>query len=156
MKMGDLIKSKYLKGSDLEPAGSNGVEVIIKEFVYEDVSLDDKPEEIKPVMRFVGKDKGLVLNKTNLELLWHATHTGPTHDTDEVHGCRIRLFLDPTVTMMGKIVGGIRIKPEPTNASTGPVDEKPMSRDESLQAEADAQTHAPDAGGPEFDDDIPF
>ena len=164
MKMGDLVKSesKFIKGDDLARYGRDGVEVIIESFKYENVAADNQPDEIKAVLFFVGKVKGLVLNKTNMDNLYQATHTGAMSDTEECHGCRIRLWRDPDVrNPKGDLVGGVRIIPESMPDQLQRKFEeagKPMSRDESLQAEAeaDAQAHTAQPELPEFDDDIPF
>jgi len=68
-KIGDMFPSKYLKAADLEELQKRGrlpVNLRISRIVSEDVSGGEgREKQIKPVMYFQGKDKGLVINRTN-------------------------------------------------------------------------------------------
>ena len=62
--------SNDLKASDF--IGKN-LKVVIKSIEIRDYpAKDDKPANSKPVLSFVGKDKGLVLNATNTKVLCKA------------------------------------------------------------------------------------
>lgn len=96
----DAFPSKYLKASDLhdtEPI------VTIDKVAFELVGRD---KEKKAILYFRGKDKGLVLNKTNAnkitELLGSAI-------TEEWNGKRIKLYATET-TFGADIVDCIRVK----------------------------------------------
>ena len=58
MNISDLYPSKYIKADDLK---GQRVKLAIMSVTVEDVADGEQ----KPVMRFVGKQKGMVLNKTN-------------------------------------------------------------------------------------------
>ena len=57
--MRQAFPSKYLKSADL--AGKR-IPVVIREVVFEEVAQN---EADKPVLYFEGKERGMVLNKTN-------------------------------------------------------------------------------------------
>jgi hypothetical protein len=61
---------------------------------------------MKPVLYFQGKDKGMVLNKTNSHMI--ASLTG-SKDTDDWTGCQIRLYATET-EFAGEMVECIRVK----------------------------------------------
>jgi hypothetical protein len=94
--------SKYLKAADLE---GKEVPVKIREFKLENVAGEGRPPENKPVAYFEGKDKGVVLNKTNADTL--ALLFGD--DTDLMVGQTVVLF-PTTVSFQGKTVDAIRMK----------------------------------------------
>lgn len=103
-----MIESKYLKKSDVEEQQMN-VKVI--SCLQENVALEGKPEEFQWVMRFQGVKKGLIMKKTNLNLMSLATGQ---RNSDFWPSCDITLYNDPTVQFKGEMVGGIRIMvPQP-------------------------------------------
>ena len=61
MKMSDAFASKYLKAADLQ---GQRISLVINHVTIESVGKEDKPED-KPIVYFMGKQKGLVLNVTN-------------------------------------------------------------------------------------------
>jgi hypothetical protein len=92
--------SKYLKAADLN--GRNVV-VTIDHVNIEPVGRD---KEIKPVVYFAGKDKGLVLNKTNSSKIKQLAGTA---ETDDWAGVKITIY--PTETeYQGETVDTIRVK----------------------------------------------
>lgn len=99
MRMNDMFPSKYLKKEEF-PAPAV---LTIKVCAMEEVARGEE----KPILYFVEKSKGLVLNKTKgIEL---ALHYGD--DTDEWAGKKVRLSADPSVRdLSGKIVGGIKLE----------------------------------------------
>jgi hypothetical protein len=92
--------SNYLKASDL---GSAAPVVTIERIEIEPIGRD---REMKPVLYFAGKEKGLVLNKTNAKKI--AELTG-SKDTDEWAGCQIRIYATET-EFSGETVECIRVK----------------------------------------------
>jgi hypothetical protein len=87
VKIGSCFPSKYLKAVDI-PAGRDTVCQID---VVQLETMEQNGEE-KPVLSFIGKQKGLVLNKTNAETL-----TGALGDeSDSWHGATVALFVVPT------------------------------------------------------------
>jgi hypothetical protein len=137
MKIGEMKESKFLKKEDV----GKGVLVTIDRIEQQDVSLENQPEEMKWIMYFKevinNHNKGLVLNWTNIQLCAQAVSS---EDTDHWPGKQIVLYLDPTISFGGKIIGGIRIrapKTQPQTPEPAPVVNTAESFDD-------------------FDDDIPF
>lgn len=86
MKISNLFPSKYLRASDLQ---GHTVRVTITN--VEMVSMRDprtRQENLKAVVHFEGKQKGLVLNKTNASTI--AASLGD--ETDEWIGREITLY----------------------------------------------------------------
>lgn len=99
----DAFPSNYLKASDL---GGRQVMVTIDHVSFEPVG---RQKEIKAVVYFKGKEKGLILNKTNATKI---TQLVGSSETDDWDGARIALY--PTETeFAGETTECIRIKPAP-------------------------------------------
>lgn len=100
MKANDIFSSKYLNASDLR-----GRDVTV---TIERVEVEKMPNsgEKKPALYFRGKDKGLLVNKTNFNTI--AGVLG-ADDTDDWEGKQITLY--PTETdFQGKMVDCIRVR----------------------------------------------
>lgn len=97
MRVTDAYPSSYLKAADFQ---GRDVTVVISKVVMEDIGDDHKP-----VLYFQGKDKGLVLNKTN------ANNIAQQHgdEMDSWIGRQITMFASQT-DFQGKTVPCIRIK----------------------------------------------
>ena len=128
MNIDSAFPSTYLKASDL---GSSAPLVTIDRVEVEPVGRD---REMKPVLYFKGKEKGVVLNKTNSNMI--ATLTG-SRDTDDWSGCQVRLYAT-TTEFGGETVECIRVK------GAGP------------QAKPVPRAPEPVAVTPVDDDSIPF
>lgn len=102
MNINDQFPSKFLKAADLN--GSEPI-VTIKDCIVETIG-----EDKRPVLYFAGKEKGVVLNKTN------ATNISDAYggDTDEWTGKKVVLFT-AWVDFQGKSVESIRIRPAKAN-----------------------------------------
>ena len=100
MNINDAFPSEYLRASDLK-----GTDVLLK---IDRVEVAEIGGDTKPILFFQGKNKGLVLNKTNgMEI---SRMYGP--DTDGWEGGEIILF--PTrVDFQGRMVDAIRVKIPP-------------------------------------------
>lgn len=97
MDINSAFPSSYLKCADLA-----GRRVIV---TIDRVAMEDIGGEHKPVLFFVGKERGLVLNKTNANTI---TDIVGTSETDHWSGVKIMLY--PTKTeYQGKRVDAIRI-----------------------------------------------
>jgi hypothetical protein len=115
MDMNAAFPSTYLKAADLK---GKAVPVVIENVTFEDIGGDQKP-----VLRFRGTDRGMVLNKTNMNII--AEMYG--FESDDWHGKRITLQ-PARVEFQGKIVDAVRVKLEttkqfvskPIKASAGP------------------------------------
>ncbi len=114
MNINDAFPSKYIKADDL---GGQRLTVTVMSVTMEDIG--DK--EFKPVMRFMGKDKGMVLNKTNATLCSQCWG----EETNNWQGKTLELFSQP-VMFQGKQVMGLAVAPHlpsqhtPAPAPTGP------------------------------------
>ncbi len=102
MNVNDVFPSKWLKASELV-----GKEVKVKiESVGFELMKDDDPESGKIILHFVGKKKGVSLNKTNSQTL--AATFSP--ETDGWVGKEIVLF-SQKVNFAGNLVDGIKVRP---------------------------------------------
>lgn len=97
------FKSTYLKASDI-PEGQF-VPVTIDRVEEANMAQEGHPADVKPVMFFTGKEKGMVLNKTNSEAI--AAKYG--YETEDWIGKRVSLYITATNTPDGKPCMGLRI-----------------------------------------------
>lgn len=111
MNIDEAFPSKYLKASDLQ--GAEPV-VTIDCVKMEEVGRD---KQHKAVLYFNGKEKGLVLNKTNANKITELLGSGIT---EEWAGQRIRLFATET-QFGGDMVDCIRVKPAVSPNGAKPV-----------------------------------
>jgi hypothetical protein len=105
VKISSAFPSKYLRAADLQGKQAT---VVISHATMETIGDDELP-----VLYFSGKEKGLVLNKTNANTI--ANVFGD--DTEDWRGGEIVLF-ETTVDFQGKTMPTIRCrvpprKPEP-------------------------------------------
>lgn len=126
MRISTAFPSSYIKAGDLN--GRN-VRVLIDR-----VEMEDIGGEIKPVLYFQGKEKGMVLNKTNSNNI--AVAYGD--ETDDWHGKELVLF-PAMVDFQGRTVEAIRVR-------------LPTAKDRMDRS----QVTPPPARAPEPDDEIPF
>lgn len=144
MRIDSAFPSTYLKAADLQ--GRN-VSVVMDHVKMEDIGGDHKP-----ILYFRGKEKGLVLNKTNSNNISIAYG----YETDEWTGKAIELF--PTmVDFQGKSVEAIRCRPP--RAGTNGNGNGHAQRSQHPYAPPQYETTAA-AGGAgsdgDLDDSIPF
>ncbi len=114
MKSTDIFPSKYLRAADL-----NGHEPIV---TIDRVVMETLGDDRKPCVYFKGKDKGVVLNKTNFNAI---EDISGEDDTDNWVGVKVKL-VTVKVEFQGKRVPAIRIEeagvpskprtPEPVDA----------------------------------------
>ena len=104
MNVNTIFPSNYLKAADLK--GSQ-VRVTIDKVDLEILGQGAQAQQ-RPVIYFLGKDKGLVANKTNMSAI--ATVYGD--ETDDWHGAEIVLF-ETMVDFQGKTTPAIRVKIPP-------------------------------------------
>lgn len=106
MNIESAFPSQYLKASDLQ-----GKSVTVK---IATVRVEKVGDDQRPILYFVGKDKGVVLNKTNKNAVVGLYGT----ETDEWTGQPIELFV-ALVDYQGKQTEAIRIRaPRPGSVST--------------------------------------
>lgn len=97
----EAFPSKFLSASDLQ---GNEPVVTLGAVKFEPVGQD---REMKAVLYFEGKSKGLVLNKTNAKKIIEITGSAIT---EEWAGAQVRLYETET-QYGGDVVACIRIKP---------------------------------------------
>lgn len=98
MRIGAAFPSTYLKAADLQ---GRQVTVTMSRVEIEDISGGDR----KPVLYFQNKEKGLVLNKTNSNII--SAVFGD--ETDDWVGQSVQLY-EAMVDFQGKQVPAIRLK----------------------------------------------
>ncbi len=141
----DAFPSNYLKSADLQ---GRVAKLKIANVTYDQIGTDNRL-----VMAFVGKEKKMVLNKTNAMTIAEAF--GP--DTDNWIGAEVEVF-SMKVEFNGRMTDGLRIRvpaqrrqPAPATAATPRV--MPNARQQ--HAEPPPPTDA-DYGVDTLDDEIPF
>ena len=100
-----LYPSKYLKGADLR-----GRDVTVTIEMIEprhELARTDNTKEAKPLMRFRGADKGLVLNKTNAKTI------------ASIYGMEVLRWIGQPITLysakvsaFGAIHDAVRVRPQ--------------------------------------------
>ena len=112
MRVTEAFPSNFLKADDLR---NRRVRLTIECVEMEEVGAGDS----KPVVHFRGKDRGLVLNKTNATLI---EEIAGTNEMDDWAGTVVVLY--PThVDFKGKRVPAIRVD-DPTDGKPAPEAEK--------------------------------
>lgn len=133
----EAFPSNYLKAADLK---NRNVLVTMDRAEFEMIG-DDK----KLILYFAGKEKGMVLNKTNASNIAN----GYGDDTDDWKGQQIVLF-EAMVDFQGKTVPAIRVRlPQ---AKDRPQGARPSSAD--IRPAPKPQQPAQQAN--DMDDEIPF
>ena len=130
MQISEAFPSNYLKAADLQ--GRNAL-VTIARTEYEMIGNDKKL-----ILYFQGKEKGMVLNKTNANNISQIYGD----ETDDWKGGEIILF-EAMVDFQGKTVPAIRVKAAPR---------KPQQQS---QTAPQRMKPGPDQRG-DMDDEIPF
>ncbi len=119
-----------------------------------DLKMEKLQDETKVVVYFLETDKGLVLNKTNAELIARALNTS---QIEEWNGKQITLYNDPSVSFGGKLTGGIRVQANPKPAQNAP--QAPSAALKAALGSAGPVPGVDDAyneiNPPPFDDDVP-
>lgn len=123
MNINNAFPSNYLKASDL---GENQPVVTIDRVEVEAVGRD---KEMKPVVYFIGKQKGIVLNKTNAKKI---ADIAGSPNTEDWNGVQVKLYATE-VEFAGEQVEAIRVKPPlaasrpvRSQAASAAVDEDPI------------------------------
>jgi len=134
-KRSDLFPSRFLRAADLQGRSQTAV---IEDVALEDVGGDDGKQ--KPVIRFRGKAKGLVLNATNYDLIADRYRD----DTRDWTGQPIEVY--PTkVPFKGQLTDAIRVR--------SPQKPPPASKPEPAPKSGSKPEPVPDE---DPDDEIPW
>lgn len=116
MQVDEAFPSKYLKATDFK-----GREVPV---TMDRVEFEILNKEKKLILYFLGKAKGIVLNKTNAKMISKA-YGG---DTENWNGKPIILY-EAQVEFAGDIVPAIRVKIPPQKRMSGGVSDQAMDDD---------------------------
>lgn len=137
MNLNQVFSGDYLKAEDLQ---GRTVPVIISK-----VELKQFEDGNKLVLHFEGKNKQLVANKTNANII--AENTG-TSETDNWVGKRISLYVKK-VEFQGKLVPAIRVvlndtpAPAPVRPAPAPARQPDPARDDEGFAAANPEEGDP-------------
>ncbi len=145
MRKSDVFQSKYLKAADIPEA--TFVPVTIREMIVQNLAMEGQPAESKPVLYFAGKEKGMVLNAGNWDIIEAAYG-----DSDDWAGKKVSLYITPTHTPAGAPCMGLRVSVPKPSAAPRTVAPKPAPAPVAAQPEYQGE---PDAA-PIGDSDIPF
>ena len=138
-RVGDMIESKFLKKEDV--GGERGMLVTISAVKQANVAMQGADPEMKWTLSFSELDKPMVLNSTNIHMTAKACGSD---DTDEWMGKKIVLYEDPNVSFGGKLVGGIRVRAQRTQAAPVVPQRKPQPEsNKSVGNFADMQDDVP-------------
>lgn len=133
----DFFPSRFLKASDLQ---GRDIKVFIDHVEAEDFENDGKTER-KPVVFFQGKEKGIVLNKTNAGAIAQAYG----YDYTSWRGSQITLYT-AMVDAWGETKEAIRVRVTAEN----------MRAVNDGQPEPDPTPVSADTQSQDEDDDLPF
>jgi hypothetical protein len=113
MRRNDVFPSRHLKAEDIK---GREVTVTISHVEQEEL-IDNKTGKraMKPVIYFKGKDKGVVVNVGNWDILENAYG-----DSDDWPDKRITLYTEPTRRPDGTRTDGIRVKLPPGSQAAPP------------------------------------
>lgn len=152
MNINDAYPSKYLKADDLQ---GRKVTVIMADVKTEEVG---KQKDFKAILYFKGKDKGMVLNKTNARKISEAY--GP--ETNEWFGQPITLY-EAQVEFQGDTVAALRVAiPTASTPTQRTVEhQRPIDEDRVPDRREPQRDRRPELVGAsnfrgDLDDDIPF
>lgn len=149
MLISAAFPGSYLKAQDLQ---GRTIPVTIA-----DCRMEDLGGEEKPVLYFEGKERGLVLNKTNASFLVDAYGD----ETSQWRGRPIELY-PARVQFQGRMVDAIRVRVpapplhQPAPGAAAPAQPQQPAMQPNQAASMAAQAPAQPAADQPFDDDIPF
>jgi hypothetical protein len=112
MKTSEMRESKFLKQGDV----GKGVLWTVHGVEKVNVAKEGVEPDYKWAVNFHESDKPLVLNSINIQLLEKMLGD----DTDRWEGKKVVLYVDPTVSFQGKVVGGIRVRAPKPGAVAAP------------------------------------
>lgn len=139
MRISSAFPSDYLKASDLQ---GRAVTVTLSR-----VTMGEIGGDLKPILYFQNKEKGMVLNKTNANKISEIFGD----DTDTWEGGEVTLY-EAMVEFQGKTVPAIRIRMPPRKAQAQVINNGNVHTQQSPQQAPPATKTTAEI----IDDDIPF
>ena len=161
-KLSDLMNSRFIKKDDIHP---KGMLVTINYLERQNVAPEDATKEMKWVIFFDEfAEKGMVLNPTNATMI---SEILASENTDDWIGQSVVAYIDPTIMMGTKRVGGIRFRgrdlPRTERTEEAPRRPAPPRQHQDEYDEPPAQPRRPAPPrpraaplDPDQDDDIPY
>ncbi len=109
-----MKESRFLTKQDVGP----GKLLTIRDCYQENLAMEGAPPELEWCLSFQENEKPMVCKSINRQLI--AGFTGQPN-TDFWGGVKIVVYVDPSVTMKGKVVGGLRCRaPKGAAAANNP------------------------------------
>lgn len=99
----EISESRFLSKADCNPP----ILVTINHAEKVNIAQEGQGLDLRWTLFFDGHEKGLIIKPINYQLI--AQITG-SEDTDHWTGHKIVLYVDPTIQMQGKLVGGVRVR----------------------------------------------
>ena len=97
MDMRKAFPSAFLKAADIDGSAT---------YTISSVAMETVGEDTKPVIKFAGEKRGLVLNKTNSERI--SAVLG--YDSDDWSGRKVELCVEKIPFQGGRLVDGIVVR----------------------------------------------
>lgn len=116
----ELMPSRFLKKEDVIP----DVLVTIKQVVQENIAKDNELPDLKAIVYFNEFTQGLLLNQINKETLILVLGTD---QVEQWIGKQITLWNDRSVSLHGKLTGGVRIRIPQFNQASNEFNQDPQS-----------------------------
>lgn len=146
MNIEAAFPSKYLKAADLQ---GRTARVTIRTVLMETVGQTSGDQ--KPILYFQGKDRGVVLNRTNAVVIAH--YYG--QDTDQWPGREVELYTE-MVPFQGRMVNALRVRVPPANAPAPVRAPEPPPPLNYRQPEPPPPSQKYQSLRDELDDEVPF
>ena len=122
MRRSEIFPSKWIKAEDV----TDEVKLVIASVELEQLVSPDGKAEDKPVMRFKGIDKGLILSKTN----WDRVEKMHGEDSDDWIGKTITLFAEPEARSESGYSARVKLPPpQPKGGGLKPKLAEPSDND---------------------------
>jgi hypothetical protein len=118
MKTSEMRESKFLKQTDI----GAGALMTVASCDRHNVAKDGADPEMKWCLTFEESEKPLVLNSINIQLCERIFNDD---ETDHWIGKKVVLYVDPSVSYQGKVVGGIRVRAPKKSLATKPAPPPP-------------------------------
>jgi hypothetical protein len=120
-KVSEMITSKYLRKEDFD----EDQVCTIKGVTQENLGKDGQ-SEMRWIIHFRERDKGMVLNVTSIRVL----EVAYGDDTDKWVGNKVMVYVDPNVSFGGKVVGGLRLRTPKKQSVKAPIATQPPNEDD--------------------------
>lgn len=111
------------------------------------VAKEGEGEDFHWTLFFQGVEKGLIIKPVNYQLITGITGS---KNTDDWTGHKIVLYVDPTIAMKGKVVGGLRVRAPKGPAAAAPAPRPVAPPPPPAPSYQEPHTESPDDDGISF------